>query len=139
VTRPANVAQRHGRSARPSEIATVLVLELETVLEGLQSQNGVYTFSLDEPARDDADWFGDRVRFSAALRHDDPAFDLVEYRESVGPLLAQLSERDRSVLLLRFFGGMTQTEIGAQLGISQMHVSRLLTRSLSWLRRKLAE
>jgi RNA polymerase sigma-B factor len=133
------LAQRHGRSARPSEIATVLGLELETVLEGLQSQNGGYTFSLDEPARDDADWFGDRVRFSAALRHDDPASDLVEYRESVGPLLAQLSERDRSVLLLRFFGGMTQTEIGAQLGVSQMHVSRLLTRSLSWLRRKLAE
>jgi len=53
--------------------------------------------------------------------------------------LARLNERDRRILLLRFFQGMTQTEIAAQVGISQMHVSRLLARTLAWLRRRLAD
>ena len=64
-------------------------------------------------------------------------FDLIEHREALAPLLAELPERERYILLLRFFGGMTQTEVAQQVGISQMHVSRLLTRTLSRLRRKL--
>ena len=68
----------------------------------------------------------------------EPEFDLVEHRESLAPLLAALPERERRILLLRFFGGLTQTEIGAQVGISQMHVSRLLTRTLAQLRRQLS-
>ncbi len=67
----------------------------------------------------------------------EPEFDLVEHREALAPLLAALPERERRILLLRFFGGLTQTEIGAQVGISQMHVSRLLTRTLAQLRRRL--
>ena len=72
-----------------------------------------------------------------ALGQVEPEFDLVEHRESLEPLLAQLPERERAILILRFFGGLTQTEIGERIGISQMHVSRLLSRTLALLRRRL--
>jgi RNA polymerase sigma-B factor len=58
----------------------------------------------------------------------------VEYREAVRPLLASLPERERTILLLRFFGNMTQTQIAERVGISQMHVSRLLSQTLATLR-----
>ena len=58
----------------------------------------------------------------------------MEYRESLKPLLAQLPERERTILLLRFFKGMTQSQIAERVGISQMHVSRLLARTLAQLR-----
>ena len=132
----ADLAQRHGRAARPSEIARYLDVSLDSVLEGLQAQHAGHTFSLDEPAREDGGT-GDRVRFGTALARTEPEFDLVEYRESLGPLLAELTPRDRQILLLRFFGGLTQTEIAEQVGISQMHVSRLLARALARLRRRL--
>ena len=134
-----DLAQRHGRAARPSEIATALGLDLDAVLEGLQSMRAVHTFSLDEPARDDGWPSVYHPRFGTALRHVEAEFDLVEDRETLAPLLAQLDERDRRILLLRFFHGMTQAEIAAQVGISQMHVSRLLTRTLARLRRRLAD
>ena len=82
----------------------------------------------------DGDGPGDRPRFEAALAQVEEEFDLVEYREALAPLLAELPDRERRILLLRFFGGLTQTEIGAQVGISQMHVSRQLSRTLSQLR-----
>lgn len=132
----ADLAQRHGRAARPSEIARYIGVSLGSVLEGLQAQHAGHTFSLDEPAREEGGT-GDRIRFGTALGRTEPEFDLVEYRESLGPLLAELTARDRRILLLRFFGGMTQTEIAEQVGISQMHVSRLLTRTLARLRRRL--
>ena len=75
---------------------------------------------------------------AAALGRIEPEFDLVEHREGLAPLLAMLPERERRILLLRFFGGLTQTEIAAQVGLSQMHVSRLLSRTLTRLRRQLA-
>jgi RNA polymerase sigma-B factor len=92
---------------------------------------------LDEPSATGDD-IGDRPRFAAALAHVEEEFDLVDQREALAPLLAELPERERRILLLRFFGGLTQTEIGAQIGISQMHVSRLLSRTLERLRRQLA-
>jgi RNA polymerase sigma-B factor len=61
----------------------------------------------------------------------------IEHRQTLAPLLAALPARERRILLLRFFDGLTQAEIGALVGISQMHVSRLLTRTLAGLRRKL--
>jgi RNA polymerase sigma-B factor len=63
----------------------------------------------------------------------------VEQRESVRPLLATLSERERDILRMRFFGDMTQSQIADRLGISQMHVSRLLARTLGSLRAALAD
>jgi RNA polymerase sigma-B factor len=131
----AELAQRHGRAARPSEIAAHLDVAVEVVLEALAAQLAAHTSSLDEPATEGG---GDRLRFGTALARVEEDFDLVEQREAVAPLLAALPERERRILLLRFFGGLTQTEIGAQIGISQMHVSRLLSRTLEGLRRQLA-
>jgi RNA polymerase sigma-B factor len=134
----AELGQRLGRAARPSEIAAALAMDVEVVLEGLAAQGATHTFSLDEPAWADDGIANDRARFGAALGRIEPEFDLVEHRESLGPLLATLPERERTILLLRFFGGLTQSEIGQKVGISQMHVSRLLSRTLATLRRKLA-
>ena len=72
------------------------------------------------------------------MKCTDPSFELIEQREALIPLLAALPERDRTILAMRFFEGLTQTEIGARVGISQMHVSRLLSRTLIALRSKLA-
>jgi RNA polymerase sigma-B factor len=71
------------------------------------------------------------------LAQTEPECDLIEHRQALTPLLAALPERERRILLLRFFGGLTQTEIAAQVGISQMHVSRLLTATLARLRHHL--
>jgi RNA polymerase sigma-B factor len=134
----AALEQRRGRAARPSEIAEALDVDLEVVLEGLAAQGATHTLSLDEPAwDDDGVTTGDRGRFGSALEQVEPEFDLVEYRESLGPLLAELPRRERTILLLRFFGGLTQSEIGQRVGISQMHVSRLLSHILASLRREL--
>ncbi|MDT0351649.1 sigma-70 family RNA polymerase sigma factor [Pseudonocardia charpentierae] len=132
----AELEQRNRRSARPSEIAELLGVDLEVVIEGLAAQGVGRPGSLDEPDRDAEGWSG-RLRFGSALGLHEGEFDLVEYRQALAPLLAALSERERRILVLRFFDGLTQSEIGAQVGISQMHVSRMLTRTLGWLRRQL--
>ena len=134
------LAQRHGRAARPSEIARHLGVDVEVVLEGLAAHGAGDAASLDEPAGHDdgGAGSGDRARFAAALGQTEPEFDLVEHREGLAPLLAAMPERERRILLLRFFGGLTQTEIAAQVGLSQMHVSRLLSRTLTRLRHQLA-
>jgi RNA polymerase sigma-B factor len=131
----ATLTQRHGRAPRPSEIAVHLDVDAELVLEALAAQDVAHTASLDEPA---AEGDGNRMRFGTALAQVDEEFDLVEQRAALAPLLAALPERERRILLLRFFGGLTQTEIGARIGVSQMHVSRLLNRTLEGLRRQLA-
>jgi RNA polymerase sigma-B factor len=130
------LGQRHGRAARPSEIARLLDVEVEEVFECLQAQQAAHCLSLDEPAWGDAGSTG-CLRFNAALGNVESEFDLIEYREALAPLLTALPERERHILLLRFFRGMTQTEIAYQVGISQMHVSRLLSQTLARLRRKL--
>ena len=134
----AELGQRNGRAVRPSEIALHLQIDVAEVLEGLQAQYAGHTSSLDEPAWDEDGSSGDRTRHGAALSSVEPEFDLVEYREALSPLLARLPERERRILLMRFFGGLTQSEIAQQVGVSQMHVSRLLSRTLAGLRRRLA-
>jgi RNA polymerase sigma-B factor len=134
----AEFGQRHGRAPRPSEIAALLGVDVEVVLEGLQASGAEYTVSLDAPAYRDDEGSGDRPQFGAALGYVVPEFDLVEYRESLAPLLAALPAREKQILVLRFFGGLTQTEIGERIGVSQMHVSRLLSRTLAQLRRDLS-
>jgi RNA polymerase sigma-B factor len=130
------LGQQLGRSPRPSEIAQRLDLPVDIVIEGLQVYQDIRCSSLDEPAA--ASPAGDgRNRFDAALAHLDLALDLIEQREMLEPLLAALPPRERTILLLRFYGGQTQREIGKRVGISQMHVSRLLASTLAGLRRKL--
>jgi RNA polymerase sigma-B factor len=65
---------------------------------------------------------------------EDEGLEGVEYRESLKPMLEQLPPREKKILMLRFFKNMTQSEIAAEIGISQMHVSRLLARTLAQLR-----
>lgn len=70
---------------------------------------------------------------------EDAALELVENHESLVPLIQELPERERRILALRYFGDMTQTQIAEEVGISQMHVSRLLSRTLKDLREGLTE
>ncbi len=123
------LGQQLGRSPTVAELAGRLGCSEEDVLEGLESANAYSTVSLDSgPEGDDAPSMLD------VLGSEDDALDGVEYRESLRPLLAALPPRERTILVLRFFRGMTQSQIAAQVGISQMHVSRLLARTLAQLR-----
>jgi RNA polymerase sigma-B factor len=124
------LAQREGRAPTVSELATHLQMSEEDVLEGLESANAYSTVSLDAPDSGDED----APAVSDSLGMVDDALEGVEYRESLKPLLEQLPPREKKILLLRFFGNMTQSQIAAELGISQMHVSRLLARTLAQLR-----
>jgi RNA polymerase sigma-B factor len=124
------LSQKLGRSPTVSELARELGVSDDEVLEGLESSRAYSTVALDAGADGDDDGGG----AIASLGFDDEALEGVEYRESLKPLLAQLQPRERQILMLRFFRNMTQTEIAEEVGISQMHVSRLLARTLAQLR-----
>ena len=124
------LAQRNGRSPTVSELAVFLGMSEDEVLEGLESANAYSTVSLDTPESGDTD----ALAVADTLGVIDESLEGVEYRESLKPLLDQLPPREKRILLLRFFGNMTQSQIAAELGISQMHVSRLLARTLAQLR-----
>jgi RNA polymerase sigma-B factor len=128
-----DLAQRQGRAPTVSELAAHLQMTEEEVLEGLESANAYSTVSLDAPDSGDED----APAVSDSLGMVDEALEGVEYRESLKPLLEQLPPREKKILLLRFFGNMTQSQIATELGISQMHVSRLLARTLAQLRQGL--
>ena len=124
------LSQRNGRSPTVAELATFLGMSDEDVLEGLESANAYSTVSLDTPESGDSD----ALAVADTLGVIDESLEGVEYRESLKPLLDQLPPRERRILLLRFFANMTQSQIAIELGISQMHVSRLLARTLAQLR-----
>ena len=124
------LSQTLGRSPTVGELATHLGLQEEEILEGLESANAYSAVSLD--ATDSGD--DDAPAVSDSLGMIDEALEGVEYRESLKPLLDKLPPREKKILVLRFFGNMTQSQIAAELGISQMHVSRLLARTLAQLR-----
>jgi len=124
------LAQREGRAPTVSELAAHLRMSEEDVLEGLESANAYSTVSLDAPDSGDED----APAVADSLGIVDEALEGVEYRESLKPLLERLPPREKKILLLRFFGNLTQSQIAAELGISQMHVSRLLARTLTQLR-----
>jgi len=123
------LSQRLGRSPTPREVAERLGVTVEDVLEGLESANAYSTLSLD--AGDSEDGLGSMLETMGAI---DEALDHVELRASIRPLIEQLPPRERHILLLRFFRQMTQSQIAEEVGISQMHVSRLLNRTLAELR-----
>jgi RNA polymerase sigma-B factor len=124
------LAQRNGRAPTVGELASHLQMTEEEVLEGLESANAYSTVSLDAPDSGDED----APAVADSLGIIDEALEGVEYRESLKPLLEKLPPREKKILLLRFFGNMTQSQIATELGISQMHVSRLLARTLTQLR-----
>ena len=125
-----DMSQDLGRSPTPREIAEKLGVSVEEVMEGIESANAYSTLSLD--AGDSGDEGGNSMLDSLGM--DDEALANVEIRASVKPLIEQLPPRERRILLLRFFRGMTQSQIAEEIGVSQMHVSRLLNRTLAQLR-----
>jgi RNA polymerase sigma-B factor len=126
----ADLTQKLGRAPTVAELAKHLGLSDEDILEGLESAHAYSTVSLDAPDSDEDD--GPAVADSLGMIDD--ALEGVEYRESLKPLLEALPPREKRILVLRFFGNMTQSQIATELGISQMHVSRLLARTLAQLR-----
>jgi RNA polymerase sigma-B factor len=125
-----DLSQKNGRAPTVAELALHLEMSEEDILEGLESANAYSAVSLDAPdAGDD-----DSPAVADSLGTTDESLEGVEYRESLKPLLEKLPPREKKILLLRFFGNMTQSQIAAELGISQMHVSRLLARTLAQLR-----
>jgi RNA polymerase sigma-B factor len=124
------LSQNNGRAPTVAELAKHLGLSEEEILEGLESANAYSAVSLDAPDGGD----DDSPAVADSLGMIDEALEGVEYRESLKPLLEKLPAREKRILMLRFFGGMTQSQIALDLGISQMHVSRLLARTLAQLR-----
>jgi RNA polymerase sigma-B factor len=128
-TATSDLSQELGRSPTPREVAERIGAEVEDVLEGLESAHAYATMSLDAERGD-----GSAPSLLDGLGVEDAGLDHVEIRESLRPLLEGLPERERRILVLRFFAQKTQSQIAADLGISQMHVSRLLARTLDRLR-----
>jgi RNA polymerase sigma-B factor len=127
------LSQELGRAPRPSEIAARLDIPTDEVVEGLDAQQAYRSSSLDELVA------GADSALAETLGSVDAEMDKVEYRETLAPLLDELPERERTILLLRFFGNLTQTQIADRVGISQMHVSRLLSQTVAQLRRRMTE
>jgi RNA polymerase sigma-B factor len=125
------LSQELGRAPRPSEIAARLGIATEEVVEGLDAQQAYRSTSLDELVA------GADTALTDTLGEADAELDKVEYRQTLAPLLDELPERERTILVLRFFGNMTQTQIADRVGISQMHVSRLLAQTVAQLRRRM--
>jgi RNA polymerase sigma-B factor len=128
-------AQSHGRAPTIPEISEVLGVSEEETVEALGASAAYRPVSLNAPIGDDLD--ADAV--GALIGADDPGIELTLDQHAVRPLLDKLPARERTILLHRFFGNRTQTEIADMLGISQMHVSRLISRSLARLRTQLLQ
>jgi RNA polymerase sigma-B factor len=126
----ATLGQELGRSPTIAELATEVEVSEEEVLEALEAGQAYRFASLDAPVAGDSD--GEAL--GARIGVLDAALDDAEHRVTLSPLLARLPPRERLIVHLRFFEGLTQSEIAARLGISQMHVSRLLARSVAQLR-----
>ena len=120
-----------GRSPTPAEVADEIEEDAEVVLEAMEAAIAYEAVSLDTPRtveEDSGDTYADTV---GAV---DERFELVEYNAAIAPTMNALPERDRLVLRLRFEEDLTQLEIAERIGVSQMHVSRLIRRALSRLR-----
>jgi RNA polymerase sigma-B factor len=126
----AELSQRLGRAPNATEVADQLGIDRDLVIDATIGGGSYSTMSTDMPVGpgDDDRLFGD------TLGDVDPNLDKVLDVETVRPLIAALPERQRTVLTLRFFENLTQSQIGERIGCSQMHVSRLLANALDTLR-----
>jgi len=129
----AELTQSLGRSPTPRELAEAIGCSVEEILEGLESSNAYSTLSLDAGEGNDE---GPGSMLDS-IGIEDVNLEHVEVRESLKPLLDGLDPREKRILLLRFFKNMTQSQIAEEIGVSQMHVSRLLSRTLEQLRTSL--
>lgn len=128
--------QSLGRAPTAGDLAAALEVPREDIVESLVAANAYSLRSIDAP-------LGDRAGATPALADTlgslDTQLDVIHDRETLRPLLAALPERERTAVHLRFFAGMTQTQIAEQMGISQMHVSRILAKTLLQLRESMLE
>jgi RNA polymerase sigma-B factor len=127
------LSQRLGRAPKPSEIADRLGVPVSEVLEGLEASEAYRSSSLDEMLSSEQG----SATVGELVGQADAELARIDFQQSLRPLLSELAERERTIVLLRFFGNMTQTQIAEHVGISQMHVSRLLTQTLDRLRSRL--
>ncbi len=125
------LSQRLGRVPTAREVAAELGVELAQLTQAMVAANGHTSNSLESIARDDDD-AGSAVQ--RRLGSEEPCYELLEDAMAVRPLIAALPRRERQVLVWRFYGGMTQNQIAERLGVSQMQVSRILSRTLASLR-----
>jgi RNA polymerase sigma-B factor len=127
------LTQKLGRVPTVADLATHLNVTEEEVIDGLESGHAYNTLSLDAPMVDEEAG----TSLADMLGGPDPEIAAVERREALKPVIALLPERQQRIIAMRFFGNMTQSQIAEALGISQMHVSRLLAQSLRVLREAL--
>jgi RNA polymerase sigma-B factor len=120
------------RAPSTAELAGYLGLAEEEIIEGVVASNGYTAGSIDTPMDDASDHAA--VPLSERLGAPDADLEIAENVQALKPLIKELDDRDRDILRMRFGQEMTQSEIGVELGVSQMHVSRLLTRITSRLR-----
>ncbi|MEU4217110.1 SigB/SigF/SigG family RNA polymerase sigma factor [Actinoplanes sp. NPDC026623] len=127
----ANNTLTHNLNRPPTvaDIATHLGITEEEVLEGLEGARAYNATSLSTPIGTDG-----TTELGDTLSADVNDYDAVDLRTSLGPALAKLDERERTIVTLRFYGNLTQSQIAERIGVSQMHVSRLLTKALAKLR-----
>jgi RNA polymerase sigma-B factor len=121
-----------GRRPAAGEVAARLGVTADELDEALQAANGFTALSLDAPVSGTSD--GDPAELVDLLGADDGGFERAEGMEAIESLWDQLPRREQRILLMRYYGNLTQEEIARRLGISQMHVSRLQARALTRLR-----
>ena len=131
----ADLTQSLGRSPTMAEVAEHLRADPGELVEAYEAARAYSAASLDAPVPTGDS--GGGAALGELLGSEDPAIDKVVKREALKEAVKQLGERDKRILLLRFFRGMTQAEIGDELGVSQMQVSRILTQILGRLRSRI--
>ena len=118
------------RAPRPGEIATRLSISVNEVLEALQASQSYRSFSLEETLPSESA----STTLSDLIGRAEPDFDRFTNSHALAPHLTALAPREREILIMRFYDDLTQTQIAERIGVSQMHVSRLLSTTLSRLR-----
>ncbi|MDF3313427.1 SigB/SigF/SigG family RNA polymerase sigma factor [Rhodococcus sp. T2V] len=129
----ADLTRTLGRAPTATELGAALELTREEVAEGLRAADAYNTLSTDHPLGTGSD---DRL-LSETVGSDDFAFDRVDDQVTLQPVLAALPDLERTCVVLRFYGNLTQSQIATRIGVSQMQVSRLLSRALHTMRDQL--
>jgi RNA polymerase sigma-B factor len=125
-----DLSRELGRSPTPSEVADELGCSVEEVVEAMEASTAFDALSLETPRTGDEDGGS----YAETVGADDAGYEQVEYAAAIEPAMSAMPPRDQLILRLRFERDLTQSEIAERLGISQMHVSRIIRRSLSRLR-----
>jgi RNA polymerase sigma-B factor len=122
------LTQQLGRSPTIPELAAELGIEPEEVVEAMDAVHAYSTASIESPTGTEG------LSPMETMGQEDPSIALIEGWATIAPAVRDLPERERRVLYFRFIRGMTQSEIAAEIGVSQMHVSRILSQTLDKLR-----